>query len=133
MDHEPSRTPVCSNPNGYVLGTDPGCHCKTFFPFSLRIFQHTPGTYQNDPQPRVYGSEFLSLGGLGIQIHGVCETGVCWGSLGISPRLGILQHSTHFFWGGPGPLFGLINAPLELFVYIQGGPLPVISGVMGPQ
>ena len=26
---------------------------------SLRIFQHTPGTYQNDPEPTVYGSEFL--------------------------------------------------------------------------
>ena len=45
----------------------------------LRIFQHTPGTYQNDPQPTVYVSEFLSFGALGMP--GVCETGVCWGSL----------------------------------------------------
>ena len=29
----------------------------------VRIFQHTPGTYQNDPQPTVYGLEFLSFGG----------------------------------------------------------------------
>ena len=27
---------------------------------NLRTFQHTPGTYQNDPQPTVYVSEFLN-------------------------------------------------------------------------
>ncbi len=31
------------------------------------------------PQPTVYGLEFLSFGSLGKP--GVCETGVCWGSL----------------------------------------------------
>ena len=32
----------------------------------LRILQHTTGTYQNDPQPTVYVSEFLSFGALGM-------------------------------------------------------------------
>ena len=41
---------------------------------TLRIFQHTPGTYQNDPQPTVYVSEFLSFGGLGKP--GVCSRGM---------------------------------------------------------
>ena len=70
-----------------------GCYLKDFrknlpwetTTFILRIFQHTPGTYPNDPLsspfPTVYGSEFLNHLGKPGEAVWVCETGVCWGSL----------------------------------------------------
>ena len=45
----------------------------------LRIFQHTPGTYQNDPQPRAYEGIPESFGGeRGFMGY---APRVCWGSL----------------------------------------------------
>jgi len=33
--------------------------------YCLRTFQHTPGTYPWNPEPTVYGSEFLEFGRVG--------------------------------------------------------------------
>ena len=61
----------------------------------LRIFQRTPRTYQNDPQPIVYVWEFFSFGALGM--IGVCSRGR--GSLRMMDRIqlfkSILPYSQH--------------------------------------
>ena len=53
--------------------------CKSGKLTSLRIFQHTPGTYPRPQNQQIYVSEFLSFGGerggLGF------DPGVCWGPL----------------------------------------------------
>ena len=54
---------------------------------SLRTFQQDPWSMgpQTSNQPTVYVSEFLSFGGW-KGMSGVCETGVCWGSLRLSHK-----------------------------------------------
>ena len=73
----------------------------------LRISQHTPGTYQNDPQPTVYVSDFLNhLGVKGEASWGMRNRGIppmnppkVTNTSGRRPTLQVcISHSIHVWY-----------------------------------